>query len=150
MAPPTSASSSDSSISDTTTAPLPKPSARSVAISRVRAATALYIVFSAPNTAPMAIKNAIRKTERRDQPRHGLGLLGVIIGLPETFTLSCGFEVSESLNAWNAPGEFSFGGDGLEGVAAVDTRPATPSRRSRFPIPPRRRSRKKFPTTGHS
>jgi len=31
----------DSSMSETTTAPLPKPSARRVAISRVRAATAL-------------------------------------------------------------------------------------------------------------
>jgi len=61
MTPPTSASSSDSSMSETTTAPLPNPSARRVAISRVRAATALYIVFSAPNTAPMAIRNAMIK-----------------------------------------------------------------------------------------
>ena len=34
---------------------LPKPSARSVAISRVRLATAVYIVITAPNTAPMPI-----------------------------------------------------------------------------------------------
>ena len=61
MTPPASASSSDSSMSETTTGPPPKPSARNVAISRVRAATALYIVFNAPNTAPTAIKNAIRK-----------------------------------------------------------------------------------------
>jgi hypothetical protein len=32
-----------------------KPMARSVAISRVRAATAAYIVLSAPNMAPIAM-----------------------------------------------------------------------------------------------
>jgi hypothetical protein len=47
-------------MSDTTIAPPPKPSARNVAISRVRAATALYIVFNAPNTAPMAMRKAIQ------------------------------------------------------------------------------------------
>ena len=41
------------------TGPAPKPSARRVAISRVRAATALYIVLSAPNNAPSAIRLAM-------------------------------------------------------------------------------------------
>ena len=40
------------------TGPEPKPSARKVAISRVRAATALYMVFNAPKSAPRAIKTA--------------------------------------------------------------------------------------------
>ena len=47
-------------MTDTTTAPLPNPSARSVAISRVRADTELYIVLSAPKTAPIAIRKAMR------------------------------------------------------------------------------------------
>ena len=70
-------------MSETTTAPLPKPSARSVAISRVRAATALYMVFSAPNTAPMAMSNAIRKPSVVINRVMRFGLLGVIIGLPD-------------------------------------------------------------------
>ena len=37
---------------------LPKPSARRVASSRVRADTEAYIVLSAPNTAPIAIRIA--------------------------------------------------------------------------------------------
>ena len=41
-----------------TTGPALKPRARSVAISRVRAATAEYIVFTAPKTAPRSIKYA--------------------------------------------------------------------------------------------
>ena len=37
-----------------------KPSARSVPISRVRAATMPYIVFIAPNTAPMPMTTATK------------------------------------------------------------------------------------------
>ncbi len=50
----------DSDSTETTTGPAPNPSARSVAISRVRAATALYIVLSAPNNAPSAIRLAMK------------------------------------------------------------------------------------------
>ena len=42
-----------------TTGPLPNPSARSVAISRVREDTALYIVLSAPKTAPIPMRAAM-------------------------------------------------------------------------------------------
>ncbi|MCE2541194.1 MAG: hypothetical protein J4G16_12680 [Acidobacteria bacterium] len=42
-----------------TTGRPPKPRARSVAISRVRAATAVYIVLMPPNTAPIPIRSAI-------------------------------------------------------------------------------------------
>ena len=54
-----SATAKDSSITETTTAPLPKPSARKVAISRVREETELYMVLRAPKVAPTAIKEAI-------------------------------------------------------------------------------------------
>src|SRR5262249_53007484 len=57
--PRPSARSSDSSITERTTGLEPKPRARSVAISRVRAATALYMVFSAPNKAPRAMRAVI-------------------------------------------------------------------------------------------
>ena len=52
---PGSASTNDSTNTDTTTAVPPKPIARNVAISRARASTAEYIVFSAPKTTPTAI-----------------------------------------------------------------------------------------------
>ena len=42
-----------------TTGAAPKPSARKVAISRVRAETAEYIVLSAANTAPTPISTAM-------------------------------------------------------------------------------------------
>ena len=58
MMPPVKASASDSINTEQTTGAAPKPSARSVAISRPRAATALYIVLSAPNNAPNAIIRA--------------------------------------------------------------------------------------------
>ena len=63
--PPPIAISSASTMNDSTTEPPPKPSARRVAISRARAATAEYIVFSAPKTAPMAITKATRKPSTR-------------------------------------------------------------------------------------
>ena len=53
------ASASDSIITDTTTDAASKPSARSVAISRDRVDTAVYIVRMAPNTAPMPISAAM-------------------------------------------------------------------------------------------
>ena len=43
-----------------TTAAAPNPSARMVAISRPRSATAEYMVLSAPKIAPMAITLATR------------------------------------------------------------------------------------------
>ena len=49
----------NSTSTDTTTGPPPKPIARSVAISRVRAETAVYIVFNAPKIAPIPIRPAI-------------------------------------------------------------------------------------------
>ena len=61
MAPPSAARASDSAITDTTTELALKPSARSVAISRERVDTAVYIVRIAPNTAPMPISNAMPK-----------------------------------------------------------------------------------------
>ena len=59
MIPPARARTRDSSITEQITGVAPKPSARRVAISRLRAATALYIVFNAPSSAPSAIINAI-------------------------------------------------------------------------------------------
>ena len=47
-----------STTKDTTILPLPKPRARRVAISRERSATAEYIVFSAPKTAPIPMTTA--------------------------------------------------------------------------------------------
>jgi len=46
--PPMTARANDSVKTEMTTGTPPKPSARRVAISRVRAATAEYIVFTAP------------------------------------------------------------------------------------------------------
>jgi len=57
--PPTSAMHKDSTTNEMTMLPLPNPSARSVAISRERSATAEYIVFSAPKTAPIPITTAM-------------------------------------------------------------------------------------------
>ena len=50
--PPASDTKRASSTKETTTAPPPKPTARMVAISRVRSATAEYMVLSAAKTAP--------------------------------------------------------------------------------------------------
>ena len=47
-------------LTEAMTAPLPKPKARKVAISRVRVDTELYMVLSAPKIAPTAIKEAIK------------------------------------------------------------------------------------------
>ncbi len=51
--PPTSARNADSIMNELRIDVREKPSARSVPISRVRADTSAYIVFIAPNTAPM-------------------------------------------------------------------------------------------------
>ena len=59
MAPPIAASASDSASTEISTDVVLKPSARSVAISRVLVDTAVYIVRIAPNTAPMPISTAI-------------------------------------------------------------------------------------------
>ena len=61
MSPPIAPSASDSPSTDTSTALVLNPSARSVAISRARVATAVYIVRMAPNTAPMPISAAMPK-----------------------------------------------------------------------------------------
>ena len=58
MTPPRSASSSASIITETTTGRPPNPIARSVAISTWRLAIAVYMQFSAPNVAPIAMKTA--------------------------------------------------------------------------------------------
>ena len=55
MAPPAAASNMVSSNTETITGTRRNPRARKVAISRARAATAEYIVLSAPKTAPMAM-----------------------------------------------------------------------------------------------
>ena len=65
MTPPTRLSSTASTSTETTTGQLPNPSARSVAISRVRLATAEYIVLTAPKTAP--IPSARRCRSRCDR-----------------------------------------------------------------------------------
>ena len=57
--PPTTLSSTASTSTDKTTGMLPNPSARNVAISRVRLATAVYIVMTAPNAAPTPISTPI-------------------------------------------------------------------------------------------
>jgi hypothetical protein len=57
--PPASARARDSSNTEHTTGVAPKPSARNVAISRTRDATALYMVFNAPRSAPSAIIDAM-------------------------------------------------------------------------------------------
>ena len=46
-------------MTEMTTGPLENPRARRVAISRVRAATAVYMVLMAPKTAPMPMRNAM-------------------------------------------------------------------------------------------
>ena len=51
--PPTSARNADSIMNDARIEARENPSARSVPISRVRAATSAYIVFIAPKIAPM-------------------------------------------------------------------------------------------------
>ena len=53
------ASATASIITEITTGALPKPSARKVAISTVRVATAEYMVLSAANSAPMAMMIAM-------------------------------------------------------------------------------------------
>ncbi len=57
---PGMARSSDSTITEITTAVPPKPMARRVAISRARASTAEYMVLTAPNTAPTAITTPMK------------------------------------------------------------------------------------------
>ena len=64
-APPTNAMQSASKTNDITTLPVPKPSARMAAISRARSATAEYIVFSAPKTAPMPMTAATMEPRTR-------------------------------------------------------------------------------------
>ena len=59
MTPPIAPSTSDSASTDTSTDMVSNPSARSVAISRARVATAVYIVRIAPKTAPMPISAAM-------------------------------------------------------------------------------------------
>src|SRR5688572_7328347 len=66
--PPTSETKSDSRTKDTITLPPPKPRARRVAISRVRSATAEYIVFRAANTAPSPITTATMDPRLRMKP----------------------------------------------------------------------------------
>ena len=56
--PPIPAMNSASTTKDITTLGPPKPSARMVAISRERSATAEYMVLRAPNTAPSPITAA--------------------------------------------------------------------------------------------
>jgi hypothetical protein len=58
--PPTKAMSKASMTNENTTDGPPNPSARIVAISRPRSATAEYMVLSAPKTAPIAITPATR------------------------------------------------------------------------------------------
>ena len=69
MTPPIAPSASDSASTDTTTDVVLKPSARSVAISRDRVDTAVYIVRMAPNTAPMPISAGDAEADALDQPR---------------------------------------------------------------------------------
>ena len=54
-------SASDSASTETSTGIVLNPSARSVAISRARVATAVYIVRMAPKTAPIPIRAAMPK-----------------------------------------------------------------------------------------
>ena len=94
--PPEMASASASAITEAITGQAPKPSARSVPISAVRADTAEYIVLSAPNVAPTAITSA---TKPASTPI-------TVVRLPDwplkksrsvfTSTLSCGLLVRRS------------------------------------------------------
>ena len=84
---------------------LAKPSARMVAISRPRSATAEYIVLSAPNTAPMAMTTATKPAQHGDQLGHRRGLLGVVVDFALTSKFRRGSEVIESLNWSKAAGE---------------------------------------------
>ena len=65
MAPPTRARMTDSSTNENRMERREKPSARSVPISRVRAATIAYMVFMAPNTAPMPMITATNVASAR-------------------------------------------------------------------------------------
>jgi hypothetical protein len=64
-APPTMARTVDSTTNAVRMLTLENPSARSVPISRVRAATSAYIVFMAPSTAPMPITMATNTASPR-------------------------------------------------------------------------------------
>ena len=92
------ASASDSNITERITGPEPKPSARSVAISRVRVATALYIVFNAPNNAPNAIIPAINTPIFSMKPVSIEDWSARNSAWRTAFTLSCGLVVTASLN----------------------------------------------------
>ena len=81
MAPPISPSTIDSASTDTSTEPVLKPSARSVAISRARVATAVYIVRIAPNTAPMPISPAMPKPIVRISRVSACDCVGVVFVL---------------------------------------------------------------------
>ena len=72
--PPSAASASDSARTDTSTAPALNPSARSVAISRARVATAVYIVKIAPKIGADGHQRGDGETYGANERRQGLGL----------------------------------------------------------------------------
>ena len=70
ITPPTKASTIASIITDTSTGNAPKPIARSVAISRVRVATAAYIVLSAAKIAPRPMMKVTTPASTLIMPRN--------------------------------------------------------------------------------
>ena len=81
MSPPIAPSASDSASTETRTDEVLNPSARSVAISRARVATAVYIVRIAPKTAPMPISAAMPKPIDRISRVIATRLRGVVFVL---------------------------------------------------------------------
>ena len=81
MTPPTTARNTDSITNENRIARREKPSARSVPISRVRAATIAYIVFMAPNTAPMPMTTATKLASALQHAGERAGLVLVVLAL---------------------------------------------------------------------
>ena len=79
--PPHNESSTDSIMNESMIANGLKPSTSSVAISRVRAPTAAYMVFMAPNTAPTAMMRVMNTPAKRITFASSLGLVGVVVAL---------------------------------------------------------------------
>ena len=67
----------------------------------------------------MAIRNAIEKTQRRDQQRERFGLLGVIIGLPDDLHVELRIGRERILELLERARRIQPDGDGLERIAAI-------------------------------
>ena len=105
--PPTSARNADSIMNELRIDVREKPSARSVPISRVRAATSAYIVFIAPNTAPMPMMTPTNSARAVSVVAVWPGLLLVVLQLARPSAAACaGWPCSSASNASSVDGSF--------------------------------------------